>query len=403
MMKDKENNTSFPEETINQVDTHSKMDKESLSFLWKHYNDQINTIDGRLTVSVSIAFGAFTFASYITKDILSFLPLFSVVFLFYLSYQLRVIELLRGYLLYIENNLIAHTKETAFSWNTYGVMKNYNVKYFRSQRYSIPFYAVFLGGGSVFGAFMTVFKLLKTQEYNTLAMYSVFFIFCVFFAVLFVKDMKDNKFVADAIYAALKNSDIQNPPSIKKLLKLERDNIHLIERTKNMKTKKEASYFPDEFNYEKHFETYDNIGNTKYIKKNNAECCKNYNLWSEHIRLSLNQIGVSDSYKELKWALQKHMRQQKTLVDVLKSIGLSIVMFMLGYFVQFIIAYTNHLTESAWLNSMYYFIVPIIIGVSAEIIMISIIRKESRKKEFDEDVIQIIDEINSQTTLPSVD
>ena len=219
-------NNRQPETKISEVDAvlknNTKGDedlessRENLLLLWKTYNDQVNSIDGRLTVSVSIAFGAFTFASYFTRDIIIFLPLFAVVFLFYLSYQLRIIEILRGYLCYIERRLIQETKENAFSWNSFGVMKNYNVKYFRAQKYAIRFYLVFLGGGAVLSAVTTFVRLLSEKCYWEFVAYCVYLLACIIFAILFVSDMRDNRYVSETVQTALRENNISTPPELVK-------------------------------------------------------------------------------------------------------------------------------------------------------------------------------------------
>ena len=92
------------------------MNTEKKITLWNQYNSQINTIESRLTISATLVSIAFTILSSALGDanVIYSIPALSVVFLYYMAYQQRIVEILRGYLLFIEEELFVRGEGYCF-------------------------------------------------------------------------------------------------------------------------------------------------------------------------------------------------------------------------------------------------------------------------------------------------
>lgn len=158
--------------------------------IWKQYDDHVNKIDSSLisvTTILSVLFTAITGLNVGGIVILYALPAIALLFLFYISYQQRVVEILRGYLCFIEEDIRSQTGYTAITWNSFGVMKNYNVGYFRAQLLCGPLFICYIV--PIIG--YSFFKMFKDNIINKIAII-VYLILVVVFAVACALDMLDN-------------------------------------------------------------------------------------------------------------------------------------------------------------------------------------------------------------------
>jgi len=188
--------------------------------LWKHYNDHINSIESRLTTAVTLVSIAFTVLTTTMGkiNIIYVVPALCVVFLYYLSYQQRIVEILRGFLLYIESTLESETGFRGILWNNYGVSKNYNVSFFRTQILSGYFFAIIIA----FPLGYSFYKMFFNKE--NIFFIILYMIISLFFCISFALDLYDNRFIAEIIKQALINGDIDAKPklnrkALKKLIK----------------------------------------------------------------------------------------------------------------------------------------------------------------------------------------
>ena len=140
---------------------------------------------------------------------------------------------------------------------------------------------------------------------------------------------------------------------------------------------KEYDLIPDEFDYKKELKTYKKIGNKEYEKKNPNDYCQDYSSWSNHIRKTINKFQHND-LQQLRWSIERHKNFQQQVKDAWTSIGLSIVMFIIGFVVQ-------------KPNQDVNFYLVLAVAVVAEITMILPIGIANIKMEFDDDVIKAID------------
>ena len=79
-----------------------ELDVEQKLSLWKHYDDHANSIDIRLISVATLAATIFPAMSLFIGDkskIIYLMPALTVIFMYYMSYQQRVVAILRGFLL----------------------------------------------------------------------------------------------------------------------------------------------------------------------------------------------------------------------------------------------------------------------------------------------------------------
>lgn len=190
----------------------NKLTTEQKITLWKHYNDNINTIENRLTALTTMISAAFTILTAFLgdKNLIYVIPALAIIFLYYLSYQQRIVEILRGYLLYVEEDLLDKTNYNGLTWNSFGVMKNYNVNYFRAQLLSGPMYIIVMGLSCVF----TFYKMFENGE--NIVFVILYIAICLFFCISFAFDLSDNNYVAITVKEKLIDGDLSNKPKLKR-------------------------------------------------------------------------------------------------------------------------------------------------------------------------------------------
>lgn len=171
--------------------------------LWKQYDDHINQIDAALvnvTALVSVVFAVAAGFNIGGNILLYSMPIAIVIFLYYIAYQQRVTEILRGYLCYIEEEIMNETQCPEISWSTYGVMVHYNVKNFRAQKLC----------GALFGCYLLpmvvyVFYKIYLDEQVLTVVWAVYLFTFMFFSVAFLLDILGNPRVHKDVMSGLKN------------------------------------------------------------------------------------------------------------------------------------------------------------------------------------------------------
>lgn len=188
-----------------------KLNMEQKIMLWEHYDNHINGIGSGLVNASTMVTGIFTVLTALwgngSKAIYTF-PAIAVIFLFYISYQQRVVEILRGYLMYIEEDIISCSGYNGISWSKFGVMKNYNVNYFRAQLLCGPMFIVMIV--ALFS--ISVYSMLKNGE--NLYVMIVYTVICSFFCISFGLDMIDNYSIAEMVKSKLKAGELNEKPKI---------------------------------------------------------------------------------------------------------------------------------------------------------------------------------------------
>lgn len=186
---------------------------EQKIILWKHYDDHVNQIEKGLTNSLTVVSAVLTVLTSIlgnTSKVIYVIPGIVIVFLYYTAYNQRVIEILRGYLLFIEDDILSNTKYNAMTWSQFGVLKNYNVNYFRAQLFAGPMYIIVFGGASVF----TFYKLFSNQE--PLYLVVTYLVLFLIFAIAYALDLSDNNYVAKTVYDKLKSGELDEKPKLER-------------------------------------------------------------------------------------------------------------------------------------------------------------------------------------------
>ncbi len=187
------------------------MNTEKKITLWNQYNSQINTIESRLTISATLVSIAFTILSSALGDanVIYSIPALSVVFLYYMAYQQRIVEILRGYLLFIEEELLKEIEYNGFSWNTFGVSKCYNVPYFRAQLFAGPMFVIIMGLSYVY----SFYKMFSNGE--CLSLVIPYLVISLFFCISFALDLLDNNCIAMTVKESLTEDKIKEKPKLK--------------------------------------------------------------------------------------------------------------------------------------------------------------------------------------------
>ncbi len=185
------------------------MDKENLNkltveqklFLWKQYDDHINKLDSSLvnvSTIVSVVLAIMASLSIDSNILFYSIPIAAIFFLYYIAYQQRVTEILRGFLCYIEEDILTYTGAKEISWSTYGVIKNYNVKYFRAQKLCGALFTCYIAP-----LVMYVFYMMYIDENVSKLILAIYIISFLFFGISFVLDIIDNakihKIVSDGL------------------------------------------------------------------------------------------------------------------------------------------------------------------------------------------------------------
>lgn len=142
----------------------------------------------------------------------------------------------------------------------------------------------------------------------------------------------------------------------------------------------ESVLFPSEFDYSKELEIYKQIGIEKYRIKDSMNYCKDYAQWCEHIRAVYNSINTADSRNQLKWAFKRDNNHQRLIKEVWTTIGVSIVMFVIGFAVS---SFAHGIGTE--------YTVALLLSVVAELGLVIPIGRVGVKSEFDEDVILAIE------------
>jgi len=187
------------------------MEAEQKIALWNQYNSQINTIESRLTISATLVSIAFTILSSTLGDanVIYVVPVLSVVFLYYMAYQQRIVEILRGYLLFIEEELLKETEYNGFSWSSFGVSKCYNVRYFRAQLFAGPMYVIIMGFSYVY----SFYKMFSNGE--CLYLVVPYLVISLFLCISFALDLLDNNWIALTVKESLTEDKIKEKPKLK--------------------------------------------------------------------------------------------------------------------------------------------------------------------------------------------
>ena len=115
--------------------------------IWKHYDQHLNTIENTYLNATAIIGLAISFSMGIStgegeiKNIVLFIPIAVTFFFYYIAYQSRVIEIIRGFLCALESSIVSETGESYILWSKVGVMKFYNAKNFYCQKICAPLFA----------------------------------------------------------------------------------------------------------------------------------------------------------------------------------------------------------------------------------------------------------------------
>ena len=83
--------------------------------IWKHYDQHLNTIENTYLNATAIIGLAISFSMGIStgegeiKNIVLFIPIAVTFFFYYIAYQSRVIEIIRGFLCALESSIVSET------------------------------------------------------------------------------------------------------------------------------------------------------------------------------------------------------------------------------------------------------------------------------------------------------
>lgn len=194
---------------LEEVDPNTLTVEDEL-LLWRHYDEHLNKVESSLpsvTAIVLLVINVFAFGG---KDNMSDFVFFAVpaaalFFLYYIAYQSRVIEILRGFLCYLEDDIARKKKSSAIMWSNIGVMKHYNTN-FLCQKFCGFFFALILAPLCIY-CFWRMFARQLDQiicpTWFTVA-YAIVFLF---FSTVFLLDILGNGKVHTRVYEDLKNKE----------------------------------------------------------------------------------------------------------------------------------------------------------------------------------------------------